>query len=91
LLTLGINPFSGIEVMSLAALKQMVGYGLGIGVMPTAAIAPSTPNAIARHISCLDLKLPVGIVFHPEADFPGSVLNSLITNLRTMKLLRSLP
>jgi LysR family transcriptional regulator, regulator of the ytmI operon len=82
LLLHGINPFSGIEVMSLEALKQMVRYGLGIGVIPTAAIAFPPPNTIARSISELDLKLPVGIVFQSEANFPGSVLHSLVSDLK---------
>lgn len=83
LLSHGINPFSGIEVMSLEALKQMVRYGLGIGIMPTAAIASRPPNTIARSISGLDIKLPVGIVFQLEASFPGSVLHSLVSDLKT--------
>lgn len=83
LLSDGINPFSGIEVMSLEALKQMVRYGLGIGVIPTAAIATSPPSTIARSIAGLDLKLPVGIAFNSEANFPGSTLNSLISSLKT--------
>lgn len=83
LLPHGINPFSGIESMSLEALKQMVKYGLGIGVMPTAAIAPPPPSTVTRSVLGLDLKLPVGIVFNPEMSFPGSVLHSLITNLKT--------
>jgi LysR family transcriptional regulator, regulator of the ytmI operon len=83
LLSQGINPFSGIEVMSLEALKQMVKYGLGIGVMPTAAISAPPANTVARSISGLDLKLPVGIVFQSEANFPGSVLHSLVSDLKT--------
>jgi LysR family transcriptional regulator, regulator of the ytmI operon len=81
LLTRGINPFAGIEVMSLAALKQMVRYGLGIGVIPTSAIASSVPNTVTRSISGLDLNLPVGIVVRSEACFPGSALNKLMTVL----------
>jgi LysR family transcriptional regulator, regulator of the ytmI operon len=83
LLSHGINPFSGIEVMSLEALKQMVVYGLGIAVIPTAAIASLPSKTTARGISALDLKLPVGIVFQSEASFPGSALNSLILNLKS--------
>jgi LysR family transcriptional regulator, regulator of the ytmI operon len=83
LLSQGINPFSGIEVMSLEALKQMVRYGLGIGVIPVAAIASPPPNTTARSISGLDLKLPVGIVFQSESSFPGSVLHSLVSDLKT--------
>ena len=82
LLSQGINPFSGIEVMSLEAIKQMVRYGLGIGVIPAAAIASPPPNTIARSIAGLDLKLPVGIVFQSEANFPGSVLHTLVSDLK---------
>jgi LysR family transcriptional regulator, regulator of the ytmI operon len=83
LLSEGINPFSGLEVMSLEALKQMVRHGLGIGVIPAAAIASPPPNTIVRRIAALDLKLPVGIAFQPEAYFPGSALYKLVAALRT--------
>jgi LysR family transcriptional regulator, regulator of the ytmI operon len=83
LLPHGINPFSGIEVMSLEALKQMVRYGLGIGIMPTAAIASLPPKTTTRSISEIDLKLPVGIVCQSEASFPGSALDSLVLDLKT--------
>ncbi len=83
LLAEGINPFSGIEVMSLEALKQMVRHGLGIGIIPAAAIAPPPPNTIARSISGIDLKLPVGIAFQAETCFPGSALYKLVSSLRT--------
>jgi LysR family transcriptional regulator, regulator of the ytmI operon len=82
LLAHGINPFSGIEVMSLEALKQMVRYGLGIGVIPAAAIALPPVNTIARSILGLDLKLPVGIVVQSEVNFPGSTLHSLVSDLK---------
>jgi LysR family transcriptional regulator, regulator of the ytmI operon len=87
LLPYGINPFSGIEVMSLEALKQMVRFGLGIGVMPRAAIAlsntaSSPPTTVVRPFAELDLALPVGTVFQPEANFPGSALHALVVNLR---------
>jgi LysR family transcriptional regulator, regulator of the ytmI operon len=83
LLPHGINPFSGIEVMSLEALKQMVRCGLGVGVMPAAAIASPPPHTITRNISELNLKLPVGVVFQSETSFPGSTLYSLISELKT--------
>jgi LysR family transcriptional regulator, regulator of the ytmI operon len=83
LLSEGINPFTGIEVMSLEALKQMVRYGLGIGVIPAATIAVPPSNTIARSISGLDLKLPVGIAFQSEASYPGSVLHTLVSDLKT--------
>jgi DNA-binding transcriptional LysR family regulator len=83
LLPYGINPFSGIEVMSLEALKQMVKCGLGIGVLPVDAIASAPTSTVTRNISELDLNLPVGIVFQPETNFPNSVLYSLIESLKT--------
>jgi LysR family transcriptional regulator, regulator of the ytmI operon len=83
LLSEGVNPFSGIEVMSLEALKQMVRYGLGIGIVPAAAIASPPQNTIVRSISGLDLKLPVGIVFQPEACFSGSTLHMLVSALKS--------
>jgi LysR family transcriptional regulator, regulator of the ytmI operon len=82
LLSEDINPFSGIEVMSLEALKQMVRCGLGIGVIPADAIASPPPNTVERSISGLDLKLPVGIAFQLETNFPGSVLHKLVSDLR---------
>ncbi len=82
LLSEDINPFSGLEVMSLEALKEMVRCGLGIGVIPAAAVASPPPNTIARSISGLDLKLPVGIVFQSEVSFPGSALHTLISDLK---------
>jgi LysR family transcriptional regulator, regulator of the ytmI operon len=82
LLSEGVNPFSGIEVMSLEALKQMVRHGLGIGVIPAAAIASPPANTIARPVAGIDLKLPVGIAFQPEAYFPGSTLYKLVSALK---------
>jgi LysR family transcriptional regulator, regulator of the ytmI operon len=83
LLPHGINPFSGIEVMSLEAIKQMVKCGLGVGVMPAAAITSPPANTITRTISELELKLPVGIIFQSEASFLGSTLHSLTSKLKT--------
>lgn len=82
LLPHGINPFSGIEIVSLEALKQMVKYELGIGAMPAAAIMLPPSGTVARSISGLDLKLPVGVAFHPGVSLPGSGLHSLVTNLK---------
>ena len=82
LIPYGVNPFSGIEVMSLEALKQMVHYGLGIGVMPAAAITFPPHNTVKRNILDLDLKLPIGLIINPEIDIPGSALNLLAQSLK---------
>lgn len=83
LLPHGINPFSGLEIVSLEALKQMVKYELGIGVIPAAAVTLPPPGTVARSIAGLDLELPVGVVFHPEMSLPGSGLHALVANLIT--------
>ncbi len=83
LLPYGINPFAGIEVMSLEALKQMVHHGLGMGVMPTAAILSPPPDTIVRRLADLELQLPIGLVMSPEIALPGSVLQSLVEDLKT--------
>jgi LysR family transcriptional regulator, regulator of the ytmI operon len=82
LLLYGINPFSGIEVMSLEALRQMVHYGLGIGVMPAAALIHPPEETVVRKISGLDLELPVGITCAPEVSLSGSAMHSLIETLK---------
>ena len=82
LLPYGVNPFSGIEVMSLEALKQMVHHGLGIGVMPAAAITLPPSNTVKRNILDLDLRLTIGLIINPEIDIPGSALDSLAQSLK---------
>jgi LysR family transcriptional regulator, regulator of the ytmI operon len=82
LLPHGINPFTGVEVMSSGALKQMVRYGLGIGVMPVDAIAPIPPQTVMGNIAGLDLALQVGLITQPTGTVVGSVLHSLKERLR---------
>ena len=82
LLLNSINPYSGIESMSSGALKQMVHYGLGVGVLPAGAITPLPPNTIERRLSDLDLKLSIGLVANPEIVVPGSALSSLTESIK---------
>lgn len=82
LLSHGINPYSGIESMSSGALKQMVHYGLGIGVLPSAAIAPLPLSTIERRLSDLDLNLSIGLAVNPEVAISGSALTSLATAIK---------
>ena len=82
LLSSGINPYSGIESMSSGAIMQMVHYGLGIGVLPSAAIAPQPTDTVERHLSDLDLSLPIGLVINPEASISGSALDSLAVAIK---------
>ena len=83
LLSQGINPYSGIESMSSGALKQMVHYGLGIGVLPGAAISPLPSNTVECHLSDLDLSLSVGLVTNQQISLSGSALSSLAEAIKT--------
>ncbi|MEL6815272.1 MAG: LysR family transcriptional regulator [Cyanobacteria bacterium J06598_3] len=82
LLAHGINPYSGIESMSSGALKQMVRYGLGIGVLPEAAIAPIPANTIKRHLTDLDLGLSIGVAINQQINIKGSALFSLAESIK---------
>jgi len=82
LLSRSINPYSGVESMSSGALKQMVHYGLGIGVLPSAAIAPLPEGAIERRVSDLDLNLSIGLALNPEIVISGSALDALATAIK---------
>lgn len=71
----GVNPFTGLEIMSLKAIQSMVQSGLGIGVMPITAIEPHLERTVVRQIERLTLKLPVGLVSLPEKTIPGLALD----------------
>ena len=83
LLSQGINPFSGIESMSTGALKEMVRYGLGIGVLPAEAIAPLPPCTIERRLSDLDLKLSIGLAINQQINVSGSALSTLASSIKS--------
>lgn len=83
LLSRGINPYSGIESMSSGVLKQMVHYGLGIGVLPTAAISPRPAGTVERRLSDLDLSLSIGLVIDPDVSIPGSALSFLASAIKS--------
>ncbi len=83
LLSHGINPYSGIESMSSGALKQMVHYGLGVGVLPVAAIAPLPADTVERRLSDLTLSLSIGLAINPDIIVPGSALSALAESIKT--------
>jgi LysR family transcriptional regulator, regulator of the ytmI operon len=78
----GVNPYSGLEIMSLRALQSMVQSGLGIGVMPTAIVTPTPENTVLKNIQNLKLELPVGIAILPEKTVPGLALNLILKTLQ---------
>ena len=58
----GANPYSGIEIGSMAALACAVQQGLGIGIVPAIIACPPPPGTVLREIERLQLGLPVGLV-----------------------------
>jgi LysR family transcriptional regulator, regulator of the ytmI operon len=84
----GINPYSGLEIMSLKALQRMVESGLAIGVMPQDLIDPPPNNTVVRRVKDLKLELPVGIAILPDQTLPGLALEILIKTLKNNLLVR---
>jgi LysR family transcriptional regulator, regulator of the ytmI operon len=82
ILARSVNPYSGLEIMSLKALQSMVESGLGIGVMPMAIIDPPPQGTVVRSVNDLNLELPVGIALLPEGSVPGLALDLLTQTLR---------
>ena len=82
----GVNPYSGIEIMSLKALQSMVTSGLGIGVMPVDTITPPPHNTAVKTINNVKLELPVGIAVLPERNMLGLALDTLIQTLKNASL-----
>jgi LysR family transcriptional regulator, regulator of the ytmI operon len=78
----GVNPYSGLEIMSLRALQSMVQSGIGIGVIPTAIVTPAPDNTVLKNIQDLKLELPVGIAILPEKTIPGLALNLILKTLQ---------
>jgi DNA-binding transcriptional LysR family regulator len=83
LLSQGVNPFSGIEMGSIEVLKQAVQGGLGIALLPVVAATPPPAQTIVRELQGVDLRVPVGLVSHPEAYHFGRTQQAFLTCLRT--------
>ena len=83
LLQQGTNPYSGIEISSLAALIHMVQSGLGLAIMPTSIANPYPTGTVLRDLHEVDLGLQVGLVCSTENSSPGRALKGLLTALRT--------
>lgn len=80
-LSVGVNPYSGLEIMSLKALQRMVQSGLGIGVVPVEIVDPPPEDTIVRTVDGLNLELPVGLALAKEKTIPGLALDLLIKGL----------
>jgi DNA-binding transcriptional LysR family regulator len=72
------NPYSGLEIGSLNALKYAVQSGMGMALFPRAAALPLPERTVLRDIDDLDLSLPVGLVLLSEEISPSRALEALL-------------
>jgi LysR family transcriptional regulator, regulator of the ytmI operon len=79
----GINPYSGIDIISMEAIKRMIAGGLGIGLVSSAFKESLPDKIIVRNIENLELCLSVGIVYEPEMTIPGRALDLFIDMLKS--------
>lgn len=83
LLAQGTNPFSGLEIGSMEAIKCAVQRGLGAALVPVVAATPPPPGTVLREIAGLFVGLPVGLVSRPDAGPPAPVLAALLGEVRS--------
>jgi DNA-binding transcriptional LysR family regulator len=72
----------GIEIGSLGALTAAVQQGLGVAIVPLAAVDPPPTGLITRCVADLELAVPVGIARRRSAPPPSAALQALIAVLR---------
>lgn len=58
----GANPYSGMEIGSMAALKRAVQAGLGVAIVPIVDSTPPLPGTRLRDVEGIDLGLTIGLV-----------------------------
>ena len=82
LLSRGTNPYSGIEIGSLGAIRRTVHSGLGMTFVPRLIASPPPRGTILREVEGLDLKLSIGLVCRLDNLAIGRAQESLRTLLR---------
>jgi LysR family transcriptional regulator, regulator of the ytmI operon len=78
----GTNPFSGIEIGNIMAIRRVIQGGVGIALLPQSCICPTPPGTVTREISGMDVALPVGFVYLPDVHFSGRILEPLMGLIR---------
>jgi DNA-binding transcriptional LysR family regulator len=78
----GTNPYSGIEIGSVIALKWAVRHGMGTAIVPVIESRPPPPGTILREVQHLDLGLSVGLIRRAD-DAPGRAAHALLALLRS--------
>lgn len=83
LLEAGVNPNIGLEINSMAALKEYVQAGLGIAVVPDIMVASPPSGTIARKIADLNVGVMTGILRKTNATITsGTSIDRLITSIK---------
>ena len=81
----GINPYSGLDIISMEAIKRMIAGGLGVGLVSSTLKRTLPDEIVIKEIEGLNLSLPVGIVSEPEVSVPGRALE-LLSDMLKIKL-----
>jgi len=78
----GTNPYSGIEIGSLAALVAAVRDGLGVAIIPDACVRPRPPDTVVRRLDAPELAVTVGLA---TLDVPGSTSRLLAAFINLLR------
>lgn len=71
-----------IEIGSMAALKEAVRQGLGVALLPEAAITPPPPDTTVRRVEEMDLGLTVGILMPEDPATSSRALEAFVGAVR---------
>lgn len=78
----GANPYAGIEVTGIEVLKRCVQCGMGLAILPIAALDPPPPGTAVRDVADLDLSIAVGIALRPGDQGGSRALAAMVDDLR---------
>ena len=75
----GKNPYSGLEIGgSMEMVKRSVQNGMGVALLPRAAVIPLPPPMVLREIDDVELSLPIGLVLLADEISPSRALEALL-------------
>jgi LysR family transcriptional regulator, regulator of the ytmI operon len=82
LIPLGANPYSGIEIGSVGAMRRAVQGGLGAAILPVCAANPPPRGTTLRQFDDVELALPVGLIHRAGEEPAGRALEALVAAIR---------
>jgi DNA-binding transcriptional LysR family regulator len=78
----GTNPYSGIEIGSLAGLVTAVREGLGVAIIPGACVTSRPADTVVRRLDDPELLLTVGLATRGVPDATSRLLAAFMDLLR---------